>query len=92
MKHAMLFAFLTLFAAACQQGLGQRCQVSSDCKHGLYCVLPVGATPASGGTCQTAAGPDMSTDMPVVIDDLSQDDIEPTMHDLSTPPDQSPND
>jgi hypothetical protein len=41
-----------VFAAGCKQGLGDRCQVQSDCDDGLLCVLQNGATPQSGGTCQ----------------------------------------
>jgi hypothetical protein len=40
-----------LFAAGCKQGVGERCQVQSDCDDGLLCVLPAGGTPQAGGTC-----------------------------------------
>lgn len=39
-------------AAGCKQGAGERCQVQSDCDDGLLCILPAGATPQAGGTCQ----------------------------------------
>lgn len=39
-------------AAGCKQGVGDRCQVQSDCDDGLLCVLQAGATPQAGGTCQ----------------------------------------
>lgn len=42
-----------LVAAGCKQGAGERCQVQSDCADNLICVLPAGATPQAGGTCQT---------------------------------------
>jgi hypothetical protein len=44
------------FVAGCKQGIGDRCQVTSDCNDGLICVLPAGGTPQAGGTCQPAAG------------------------------------
>jgi hypothetical protein len=85
MRDTLFFGLLGLGlfgAAGCREGLGSRCQVSSDCKSGLYCVLPVGGTPASGGTCQTAEGPDLSSDMPVP--DLSTNlDLENENDDLS---------
>jgi hypothetical protein len=58
-----LFALLAplCLAAGCQQGVGDRCQVQSDCKDGLLCVLPAGGTPQAGGTCQApGTGGDMS--------------------------------
>jgi len=39
-------------AAGCKQGVGDRCQVQSDCDDTLLCVLPAGGTPQAGGTCQ----------------------------------------
>ena len=41
-----------LVAAGCQQGVGDRCQVQSDCQDNLICVLPAGGTPQGGGTCE----------------------------------------
>ncbi len=41
-----------LLVAGCKQGVGDRCQVQSDCDDGLICVLPAGGTPQAGGTCQ----------------------------------------
>lgn len=64
-----LCALGLLSAAGCRVGLGGHCQVTSDCDDGLYCVLPVGGNPSTGGTCQTANGPDMSTDMGMDMDD-----------------------
>lgn len=58
-------------AAGCKQGVGERCQVQSDCASGLLCVLPAGATPQSGGTCQPPGGGAMDMnvgDMPPIID------------------------
>jgi hypothetical protein len=54
-------------AAGCAQGVGERCQVQSDCATGLLCVLPQGGTPQTGGTCQggTDAG---IIDMAVPLD------------------------
>ena len=45
----VLLAFGTV---GCKQGLGDRCQLNSDCDSGLVCVLPAGGSAAAGGTCQ----------------------------------------
>ncbi|MEO9193366.1 MAG: hypothetical protein ABI445_06880 [Polyangia bacterium] len=45
-----LGAALTL--SACGQGVGDRCQIPSDCKNNLVCVLPPGVTQDVGGTCR----------------------------------------
>jgi hypothetical protein len=45
-------AMLVLCAMGCKQGVGDRCQINSDCDTGLVCVLPAGGSPAAGGTCQ----------------------------------------
>ncbi len=52
-----------LASAGCKQGVGDRCQVQSDCADNLICVLPAGATPQAGGTCQNPANAtgDMAT-------------------------------
>jgi hypothetical protein len=42
----------------CKQGVGDRCQVMSDCDDGLICVLPNGGTAQAGGTCQPPGGVD----------------------------------
>lgn len=54
LRLTALFALLAplCLATGCQQGVGNRCQVQSDCEDGLLCVLPAGATPQAGGTCQ----------------------------------------
>ena len=60
---AILLVSAPLFlAAGCKQGKGERCQVQSDCDDGLTCVLSAGATPQSGGSCQTS-GSGSSTDL-----------------------------
>jgi hypothetical protein len=66
--------------AGCKQGVGERCQVQSDCNDGLLCVLPAGATPQSGGTCQESQGATLDMATPVETDasvppDLSQVDL-----------------
>jgi hypothetical protein len=61
-----------LLAAGCKQGKGDRCQVASDCDDGLNCVIPAGATPQSGGTCQAASIEDMAAP---VGPDLSSTDL-----------------
>ena len=70
-----------LALAGCKQGVGDRCQVMSDCEDGLICVLPAGGTPQSGGTCQPQGGGQdagVTTDLPIAVDlasaDLSQSD------------------
>ena len=61
--------------AGCKQGVGDRCQVQSDCDDGLLCVLQAGATPQAGGTCQAqgGSGADMavSTDMAGAVIDMA---------------------
>lgn len=47
-----------LGAAGCKQGVGERCQVDSDCEDNLICVLPAGGTAQAGGTCQPRGGAD----------------------------------
>lgn len=37
---------------ACRQGINERCQVDSDCRSDLQCVLPAGGNVQEGGTCQ----------------------------------------
>ena len=68
LRLTAVFALLAplLLAAGCKQGVGERCQVQSDCDDGLLCMLPVGATPQAGGTCQcaTRSRPDMHRDRP----------------------------
>lgn len=74
-----VFALLAplCLAAGCKQGVGDRCQVQSDCNDGLLCVLPAGGTPQAGGTCQMQGGTSLdmamtpSTDMAGVIPDLT---------------------
>jgi hypothetical protein len=78
-----LAAFVALLAplclaAGCLQGVGERCQVQSDCDDGLLCVLSAGATPQAGGTCQMpGTGADLSTTAPadlvgVIVDMAGQ--------------------
>ena len=43
---------------ACRQGLNERCQVDSDCRSDLQCVLPNGGNIQEGGTCQPRASID----------------------------------
>jgi hypothetical protein len=61
--------------AGCKQGVGDRCQVNSDCEDDLICVLPVGGTPQSGGVCETTGGVDMTTgaDFAAPLDFAKQD-------------------
>jgi hypothetical protein len=63
-----LFVSLALglgaLAAGCKQGVGDRCQVDSDCQDNLVCVIPSGQSLAQGGSCQpTGSAVDMSADL-----------------------------
>jgi hypothetical protein len=42
------------FAGTCQHpsGVGGLCHRPAECEDGLICVLPAGASPATGGTCE----------------------------------------
>jgi hypothetical protein len=55
------------FAAGCQQGVGERCQVQDDCQSDLLCVFPAGGTPQAGGFCEPPNSllADLSVDMNV---------------------------
>jgi len=69
-------------AAGCKQGVGDRCQVQSDCDTNLLCVLPAGGTPQAGGTCQApGTGTD---DMSVTVGaDLAAADMTGAPRDLT---------
>jgi hypothetical protein len=79
LRLTAVFALLAplVLVAGCKQGLGDRCQVQSDCDDGLLCVLPAGATPQAGGVCQstTGTGADLSvtpsTDMAGTTGDMA---------------------
>ena len=78
LRLTAVFALLAplFLAAGCKQGVGDRCQVQSDCDDGLLCVLPAGATPQAGGFCQsTLSGADMTitapADMAGVVNDMA---------------------
>ena len=49
---AFVFASIFLAGTGCQQGLGDRCQLNTDCSAGLTCVIPAGISAAVGGTCE----------------------------------------
>jgi hypothetical protein len=87
LRLTAVFALLAplCLVAGCKQGVGDRCQVQSDCDDGLLCVLPAGGTPQAGGTCQTQGGTgDMaastSTDMAGTVPDMTNapTDLTPT--------------
>jgi hypothetical protein len=66
------------FAAGCKQGIGERCQVMSDCDDGLQCVLPAGGTAQAGGTCQmpNSGSTDMAGgDLSGVVVDMAHGDM-----------------
>lgn len=87
LRLTAVFALLAplCLAAGCKQGVGDRCQVQSDCDDGLLCVLPAGGTPQAGGTCQMqGGGADLSTptstDMAGTVGDMAgaPKDLTPT--------------
>jgi hypothetical protein len=62
---------IVLFLVGCGQGIGDRCQLDSDCDPGLVCVLPATwkcpdnfpkcSAHLIGGSCQKS-GPDLGGD------------------------------
>lgn len=60
-RFALVVFPLVLVMSGCKQGVGDRCQVNSDCEDDLICVLPVGGTPQSGGVCEATGGIDMAS-------------------------------
>lgn len=64
---------LTLTMGGCLQGVGDRCQVTGDCKNNLVCVLPAGATAVTGGTCQKQATADGG---PIIANDLQEGPVD----------------
>ena len=71
LRLTAVFALLAplCLATGCKQGVGDRCQVQSDCDDGLLCVLPAGGTPQAGGVCQMQGG--TSTDMATTPSDMA---------------------
>jgi hypothetical protein len=64
MRSALGLGLLALLSlSGCKQGVGDRCQVNSDCQDGLTCVLPPNGSPQTGGTCQPPGGIDASVDL-----------------------------
>jgi hypothetical protein len=61
--------------AGCKQGIGDRCQVTSDCEDGLFCQIPSGGSPQSGGVCVTGVTPDggLVSDQSVPADQSGSD-------------------
>ena len=67
LRLAAVFALTAplLLASGCKQGVGDRCQTTSDCDDGLICVLP--GTVQVGGTCKAtdqSGGDDMNATTP----------------------------
>ncbi len=63
------FALLvSVSATACKQGVGERCQVQSDCDDGLLCVLPLSGNAQVGGTCERPGGNDAGVDASTIND------------------------
>jgi hypothetical protein len=44
--------------SACRQGIGDRCQLDTDCADGLVCALIHQDDRITGGTCAGTGGPD----------------------------------
>ena len=100
-RSLVLSLGLVTSLSGCKQGVGDRCQLSSDCDgypNTTYCAVPMGNS-ANGGTCQPLNGGDMATtvDQSVATDsghpdmtgtDLSMPDL--AMPDLLPTPDLSP--
>jgi hypothetical protein len=66
-----------LFLSSCKQGLGERCQVDSDCESDLYCEL-AGNTLVMGGSCRSRTAPtviDMAQAPDLAMPDLSMPDL-----------------
>jgi hypothetical protein len=73
-RFTWVAVFLSLFVVGCKQGLGERCNVTSDCDDGLTCFLPNGGNPQTGGTCLPPGGLDFGVDFAVPTGDLSSVD------------------
>jgi len=62
MKQVVLVAlFVVVALAACKQGLGDRCQVNSDCSDGLICS-------AATGTCESPTSTGIDASVPGQVD------------------------
>jgi len=96
-RSLVLSLGLVTSLSGCKQGVGDRCQLSSDCDgypNTTYCAVPMGNS-ANGGTCQPLTGSDLGTapDFSVTTDsghpdmsstaDMSMQDL--SMPDLATP-------
>ncbi len=60
MIRVVLLLTLLLAVPACKQGVGDRCQLDSDCEDGLFCDIPNSGSRQDGGKCLViGAGLDM---------------------------------
>ena len=77
LRRLTLVLLLTspLCLTGCKQGVGDRCQVQSDCDDNLICVLPVGADAQTGGTCQPNGAADIGVPSDGGTPDLSGRDL-----------------
>ena len=51
-KRVLAAGVLALTLAGCKQGVGDRCQVDSDCQDNLLCFYVGQAMPSVGGQCE----------------------------------------
>jgi hypothetical protein len=82
-----------LLAAGCREGVGSRCNETSDCHAGLYCILPIGGSPQTGGVCTDIfdLGIELA-DFSEITDDGGLDGGVDAAQDLASMPDASDDD
>jgi hypothetical protein len=59
---------LCLAVAGCKQGVGERCQVASDCEDNLTCVIPGESKLGAGGICRAGSVTSDLAVTPTVVD------------------------
>jgi hypothetical protein len=91
MRALVLLALpiLVLGATGCREGVGSRCNETADCHAGLYCILPIGGSPQTGGVCTDIS--DLATELPdfsEITDDAGHDSgVDAATEDLVSLPD-----
>lgn len=56
MRFIGLILLTSVAASGCLQGVGDRCQVMSDCDDGLICAIPSNGDAQTGGICESPSG------------------------------------